>query len=373
MIWQLVASGVIFLALLVYLWYLRLFSQGLKSEHKVFKNIKPTVSVVIAARNEEQILPRLLTILANQSYPQDKYEVIVANDDSTDETAKIVQEFAQKWSNIRLLNVKNRLQVASPKKNALSQAIEMAENEIILSTDADCFVGKYWIESMAREYTDADVKMVCGFSQTRQGKWKASPLVRKFEHFDFIAMFSAAAGAMGSKKYFSCSGQNISYRKQDFLDVGGFSKIWHLISGDDVNLMQLFRQQKKKIIFCKSHHSFATTQPIGSWKQLFNQRSRWASNMKWQLRLNPEFFVYLSATYLLTVLVYLLFLVNWWLPLFIVAIRMILEIRFLKSSFDLFKLDKKLLKFYPVWFVIQPVYMVLISCLGALNIFSWKK
>ena len=364
---------ILFAALNIYIKYLLLFKRGIKPQVKVLKNIKPSVSVVIAARNEEQNLPRLLTALVNQSYPENKYEVIIANDDSEDNTAIIVQEFAQKWDNIKLLHVKNRLEVPSPKKNALSQAIKLASNEIILSTDADCFVSKYWVESMAREFADESVKMVCGFSKTRIENWEKAPLNRKFEHFDFLAMFSAAAGAIGSEKYFSCSGQNISYRKKDFLEVGGFSKIWHLISGDDVNLLQLFRQAKKKIIFNTNPHSFANTQSIKSWKQLFNQRSRWASNMKWQIKLNPEFFVYLMATFILTVGVYFYFPIGWWIPILVILLRMIFEIQFLKRSFELFQIEKRILKFYPIWFFIQPVYMVLISILGAFSLFSWKK
>ncbi|MFO7896410.1 MAG: glycosyltransferase [Candidatus Cloacimonadales bacterium] len=368
-----ILSFLILAALGLYLYYLYLFSRGLQTQSALLKKVKPKVSVVIAARNEEKTLPRLLTALINQSYPADFYEVIVANDQSTDKTAAIVQEFSEKWPAIKLCNVQNRQQVVSPKKNALQQAIELAENEIILSTDADCLVGKYWIEAMASEYSDPAVKMVCGFSKTKPGAWATSSWVKKFEHFDFIAIFSAAAGALGSGKYFSCSGQNISYRKADFLEVGGFRKIWHLISGDDVNLLQLFRQADKQVSFCLNYHSFATTKPVESWRELFNQRSRWASNMKWQLQLNPEFFLYLSSAYLLTVFVYLLFAVNWWLPLAIILLRMGLELKFLKLAFGRFKIEPKILKFYPLWFLIQPFYMLAISLLGALNIFSWKK
>jgi cellulose synthase/poly-beta-1,6-N-acetylglucosamine synthase-like glycosyltransferase len=372
MFWVILIS-LLLAALGVYLYYLQLFSRGLKNRATQLKNVKPKISVVIAARNEEDTLPRLLTALINQSYPQDFYEVIVANDQSTDKTAAIVEEFSRKWPQIKLLNVKNRRQVPSPKKNALQQAIEMAQNEIILSTDADCLVGKYWIEAMASEYADPEVKMVCGFSKTNPGSWQKISAVQKFEHFDFIAIFSAAAGALGSGKYFSCSGQNISYRQADFWDVGGFSKIWQLISGDDVNLLQLFRQADKKVRFCLNHHSYATTRAIDSWSELLNQRSRWASNMKWQLQLNPEFFLYLTSAYLLTIFVYLLWLVNWWLPLGFILLRMGLELSFLKQAFQIFRIEKNILKFYPLWFFIQPFYMLAISFLGALNIFAWKK
>ena len=121
---------ILFAALNIYIKYLLLFKRGIKPQVKVLKNIKPSVSVVIAARNEEQNLPRLLTALVNQSYPENKYEVIIANDDSEDNTAIIAQEFAQKWDNIKLLHVKNRLEVPSPKKNALSQAINLLATKL---------------------------------------------------------------------------------------------------------------------------------------------------------------------------------------------------------------------------------------------------
>ena len=365
--------SLICVSLIAYLFYLRLFYLGFSSKKKIINNKKQTVSVVIAARNEEQTLPRLLTVLVNQSYSAELYEVIVANDGSTDRTAEIVEKFAAKWPHIKLVNVEGREGVISPKKNALTQAIALAKNEIILSTDADCLVGKYWIEAMVKEYDDAETAMVCGFSKTLPGKWDLVSLVKKFEHFDFIAIFSAAAGAMGSGKYFSCSGQNISYRKNDFNEVGGFSKIWHLISGDDVNLMQLFRKSGKKIKFSLNYHSFATTRSVDSWSELFNQRSRWASNMKWQLRLNPEFFIYLISAFLLTVFTIGLVFIEWWLPIPIFAIRILFEYSFLKKSFGVFNIDKKILRFYPTWFIIQPFYMIAVSALGGLNIFSWKK
>jgi len=191
---------------------MRLFYIGLKNRNVNYVNSKPFVSVVVAARNEENNIARLLTTLINQTYPPDKYQIIIANDDSTDGTVSIVEQFSQKWNKIKLVNVTGRENAISPKKNALSQAIEIAEGEIILSTDADCLVGKYWIESMAACFDDNE--MVIGLSRTTLTDWSKSSFIRRFEHFDFLAMLFAAAGAISSGKYFSCSGQNIAYKKK---------------------------------------------------------------------------------------------------------------------------------------------------------------
>ncbi len=359
------------LAFLVYFYYLLKFDHGIKCGKDLVNFHKPRVSVVIAARNEERNITGILTALVNQSYPPELYEIIVANDGSEDNTATIVQEFAEKWSNLKLIEVQGREKAISPKKNALSQAIDAASGEIILLTDADCIVGRYWIEALLANFAEAD--MVVGFSRTQLVKWQKAPLAQKYEHFDFLAMFFAAAGAIVSGFPFSCSGQNFAYRKEVFREVGGFSRISHLISGDDVNLMQLFRQAGKKIRFAFSPHSFACTQPVQSWKQLINQRSRWASNMKWQFNLYFRFFFYLASAFLVVLLPLILLFKYWQLSVVIVILRIIFELNFIRDGLVRFSEPKEKLRFYPLWLIIQPFYFLEVACLGAFNVFSWKK
>ncbi len=350
---------------------MHLFYKGLKKRDIKFSNDKPFVSVVVAARNEEHNIARLLTALINQTYPQNKYEIIIANDRSIDGTESIVNKFADKWNNINLLNVAGREAVISPKKNALSQAIKLAEGEIILSTDADCLVGKYWIESMVSCFGENE--MVIGFSRTKLVDWSNASFIKKFEHFDFLAMLFAAAGAISSGKYFSCSGQNIAYKKNAFYKVGGFEKIKHLISGDDVNLMQLFRQSGMRVHFAFTDHSYVYTKPIENISKFLSQRSRWTSNMKWQILLNPEFFIYLISVFFITFLPIVIIFNNWMLGIGLLLLRMILELFFLKYGYEVFGENKKKLMFYPIWFIVQPFYIIAVAMMGGLNMFSWKK
>ncbi len=146
-------------SLLIYLYYLYLFYIGLKNRNNDYSKSKPFISVVVATRNEEHNIARLLTTLVNQSYPVDQYQIIIANDGSTDGTVSIVEKFSQKWNMIKLVEVSGRESAISPKKNALTQAIDVAQGEIILSTDADCQVGKYWIESMVSCFEDNEMEL----------------------------------------------------------------------------------------------------------------------------------------------------------------------------------------------------------------------
>lgn len=115
MIWHWLA-GISLLGLLVYLWYMWLFARGLQRDAAQPTSKRPFVSVVIAARNEEENLPHLLTALVNQSYPQSRYEVIIADDDSTDNTAAVIKRFSNKWPCIKRVAVSGRDQAISPKK-----------------------------------------------------------------------------------------------------------------------------------------------------------------------------------------------------------------------------------------------------------------
>ena len=354
-----------------YLLYLIIFHFGLKKGSGELNYRKKTVSIIIAARNEESDIGRLLTSLVNQSYPNELYEIIIADDRSTDLTAQIVSQFAVKWSNVHLVKVTTTVPGFSPKKYALSLAIRESKGEIILLTDADCLVTKYWIESMISNFRD-NISMVAGFSRIQIPKWSKGNLLQKFEFCDFLLMFMAAAGAILSGKYFSCSNQNLAYMRSAFDQVGGFEKIKHLLSGDDVNLMQLFRRQGFQVSFSLINHSFVYTQPVTSISHLISQRSRWASNAKWQPFLNPEFFCYLSAVFILQVSMLVLIFLTWKLALLVFGMKILAEYIFVSAHFAKFEAERRRLSFLPVWSLIQPLYILTVTIRGLFNIFSWK-
>ncbi|HPA24739.1 MAG TPA: glycosyltransferase, partial [Candidatus Cloacimonas sp.] len=124
------------------------FVYGYKHYKPVFSFKKRTVSVVIAARNEAKNLQDLLLCLLNQDYPSELFEVVLADDDSEDETAEVANKYIEAGLNLHYLKITGRENVLSPKKKALEDAVYTAQGEIILSTDADCIVPTTWISSM---------------------------------------------------------------------------------------------------------------------------------------------------------------------------------------------------------------------------------
>lgn len=105
------------------------------------------VSIIICAKNESQNLTERLPAILQQDYPE--FEVIVVNDRSTDNTAKVLSKLSHKFSNLRIITVEDINSKAKGKKNALAKGIEHAVFTDLLLTDADCIPSsKQWIKHM---------------------------------------------------------------------------------------------------------------------------------------------------------------------------------------------------------------------------------
>jgi len=361
----LIASGTV-----TYITFVVRFYLGWKRYEPKLSFKKRRVSVIIVARNEAANLHTLMSCLLSQDYPQDLYEIIFADDASEDNTYEIIQSYIAAGHNIRYFLSKGRDTVVSPKKLALGKAIEMANGELILTTDADCIVPLGWISSMVEHFTD-DVSMVAGYSRTYLKSWEQASTVQKYEHLDFALTYMVLGGGYTLGKSWACVGQNLAYTKAAFEDVGGFSKIMHFISGDDVNLMQLMRRKGHRIIFNFEPKSFTYTHPVKSWKQLVNQRSRWASNMKYQLSFNPEFFFILFSMACLYWGSIILMFINFRLGIIVFSYRVLIEHIMIAYTRRYFGVSARMLRFYPVWLIIQTFFLVFTMVLGQFGIFVW--
>lgn len=367
-----IISILFILVFIYYCYYLRIFYKGLKRKYLKAVNEQPFVSVIVAARNEENNIPNLLTTLLNQNYPSELYEVIIANDVSTDRTTEIVKGFQKQFDNLKLINVKILDEKISRKKNALSQAIETSNGKIILTTDADCFVKTSWISGIVR-YFDYNVGMVAGFSMPNLLNWKRANFVEKYEYLDTIALFSAGAGCIGKDKPFSCSGQNLAYTRDAYSSVGGFEKIKKYISGDDVLLMQLIRKAGYKIRFAFGEETYTLTKSEKNIWRFLNQRIRWASNEKAQTVMNQEFFLFLVDVFLLNLIIIVTIFFSPLIFIIMLIIKSFADFIIIKKGINRFKLNKKVLKFFPIWALIQPFYIVIAGIGSRLNLFKWKK
>ncbi|HDQ00009.1 MAG TPA: glycosyltransferase [bacterium] len=358
--------------LIVVTFWAALFFPNKKNTTKLY-----SVSVVVAARNEQQTIGTLLSDLVQQTYPDELHEIIIVNDGSTDNTGSIVDSFVQNYPNIRQLHVVKDTETGlTAKKNALNQGIRHSSGEIILSTDADCRIKPTWIQSMVSYFTD-DVGMVVGFSQFGQSQGGYS-LFQQLQAIDFLSLMSAAQGAINLNCPLAASGQNLGYRKAAFEQIGGFQRVKSRISGDDVLLLQLIHKFTNwKIRFAPSPECFNYTQPEKTVKAFFSQRKRWASNGSYQLQLNLIFFLFITVMFLANAGIFIgaptyFFLYNSFkIPILCLFAKILVEFLITwKGAISYQRID--LLKYFPIWAILQMPYVIYTGISGTFGQFRWK-
>ena len=228
---------------------------------------KTSFSIVVPFRNEKDNLPNLLHSISLLHYPKELVEVILVDDDSDDEFRIQNLEF-------RIQMVKNIRKSNSPKKDAIETAIEIAKNDWIITTDADCLVQKDWLTIYDQYIQENEVEMVAsGVCYVPKKDFLSA-----FQNLDFLSLQGATIGSYGINQPFMCNGANFAYFKQFFKELNGFQGNETIASGDDVFLLQkAVSVAPEKVGFLLAKESIVATKPVATWSELFQQRVRWAS------------------------------------------------------------------------------------------------
>jgi len=325
----------------------------------------PLISVVIAARNEEKNISCLLKDLINQSIDKKKFEVIISNDRSTDKTKDIIDQYSEKYSFIKTIHI-DALHDMTPKKFALTKAIDKSIGKIIIATDADCRVPMDWVKNMATLVENTG-KVVIGYSKIESSEI----ILNDFQKIDFLGIMAANGGLLTHGIVCSGSGQNLAYKKEDFYKINGFEKVKDQISGDDMYIVQQI-SSIKGAVFNYSPKSFVTTRSKKSIKGYLNQRTRWSSNSKYTFRSSPIFFAFLLSAFLAnsSVLYSIISLSN--ISLFLILAKFFLEgfVIFIGNRIFLTKIT---FLSYSIWNLTQPIYIPIIGLAGLIGKFSWKQ
>lgn len=185
------------------------------------------VSVVICARNEDDNLTDFLPKVLTQDYPN--FEVIVVNDCSFDNTENVIDEFAKIFHNLRKANIKEDAYYKHGKKFAMLVGIKAAAHNRIVLTDADCYpASDQWLKQMAAGFSE-ERQIVLGYGAYEKTKGFLNKLIR-FDAFTIGVQYLSAA--IKNKPYMGV-GRNLAYTKELFFKERGFSKHYHINSGDD--------------------------------------------------------------------------------------------------------------------------------------------
>lgn len=248
-----------------------LLSIGSKRKFSKIDEVKlEQATVIVAARNEEKNILNCMESLSKLEYPENKLEVIIVDDDSSDNTGQIVKNFIEDKSNFKLIKPTKDFGETFGKARAIANAVEIAKGEIILTTDADCIVSPTWAKTIASYYQE-DVAMVCGYTNQ-----KYENLFEAVQDMDFIYLLTVGGGAINLGKPLSAIGNNMSYRKSAYLKVGGYENIEFSVTEDFQLLMAMNKLKDKRIIYPADSGGLVTSEPCPNFKTLFLQKRRWA-------------------------------------------------------------------------------------------------
>jgi cellulose synthase/poly-beta-1,6-N-acetylglucosamine synthase-like glycosyltransferase len=346
---------------------------SLKQYRTISPEPKTQVSVLVPARNEENVIEKLLSNLCRQDYPDHLYEIIVIDDHSTDHTARVVNKFISGHSNfsIKLLRMKGETQTKAYKKKAIRTAIEQSLGNLIITTDADCLPDNNWIKTIVSLYETKQPKMIVGPVNFHQEK----SFFQKIQSLEFLSLIAMTAGSIKTGHPIMCNGANLAYEKQAFFDVGGFG-IDRFSSGDDVFLLQRIRKHfgSNSVRFLKSKDAFVYTVALRTLKEFFDQRIRWASKNKgYDLKiLVISFTVYMMNLLLLTAVAISLFHPGFWkTTAYIFAVKYIIDLPVLIGIVSFAKKMKLFVYSIPL-IVIYPIYIILAGALGIVSSYNWK-
>ncbi|NLG71009.1 MAG: glycosyltransferase [Chloroflexi bacterium] len=178
-----------------------------------------TVSVIVPVYNGSRTIRDCLEALLAQDYPQDHYEIIVVDNNSSDATPRLVSAY----SRVTLLH-QREVQSSYASRN---QGARCARGEILAFTDADCQPAPDWISQLVKPFSDPHILAVGG-------------MVKDSPPSNLVEAFLGEVSSLGN--YHQAPGQflrplltaNAAFRKTAFDSAGGFNE--NLYTGADIDL-----------------------------------------------------------------------------------------------------------------------------------------
>lgn len=349
------------------------------------------ITVVIPVRNEAQNIPHLLADLARQSYPH--FDVIVADDSSTDDTIAVVRQLADGLPyTLTLLPLPDE-RTGAPKKRAIAQSIRIARGELILTTDGDCRVGPDWLLSFASFYAQYGPKMMTGpvtFTESKddisekavvQGNTAAEMsslrgIFSQLQTVEFASLIGSGAATLALGTPTMCNGANLCYEKRVFEEVNGFEGIDHVASGDDELLMhKIAKRYPGGVKFLKNPSAIVETGPHTTWGAFYNQRKRWASKWRaydsWQPSALAVFVFLSNITPVLAVLGGIAGLISGSMVALIIGLKTAPEFIFLRVILT-FLQKSRAVRWIPITQLMYPFYVLFFGLAAQKKGFTWK-
>lgn len=223
----------------------------------------PPAAVLVPAFNEEKVIGRTIDGLLASDYPPDRLRIVIIDDGSTDDTARIVQEYAARHSNVELLRKNN-----AGKSAALNLGMREVEEEYVITIDGDTIVRPETVRRLLEPFADPEVDAVCGNVQVGNVK----NILTAFQDVEYVTSQNYDRRAFDALNCIAVvPGATGAWRRTAVLAAGGYSSS---TLTEDADLTLTMLEQHKRIVYAPEARSITEApERVGP---LFQQRFRWS-------------------------------------------------------------------------------------------------
>lgn len=263
-----------------FIYYMKVEKEGRKKPLKEY----PTVSILVPAHNESIVISRTVRALLNFEYPKDRYEIIVINDNSSDDTAEKLEQIQREFPDRRLIVISTGPEVGGKgKSNALNVGFSVSTGEVIAIYDADNTPERDALAILVENLVEDDkLGAVIGKFRTRN---RNASLLSRFVNIETLAyQCMNQAGRYFFFKLCTIPGTNYVIRRSLIEEIGGWDT--QALSEDTEISFRLYRmgyyikQMPLAVTWEQEPHL------LNVW---FRQRTRWAKGNLYVLAKNMRY------------------------------------------------------------------------------------
>lgn len=232
----------------------------------IYSDRMKSISVLIPMRNEEQVLSNVLDSLLECDYDRDRLEIIPINDNSTDKTKEMLDEYHEKYEFIRPLHrdCENR-----GKPSGLNDAMQLATGEIIIVFDADYRPARDMLKQLAIAFEDPEIGAVMG----RVIPYNTNKnLLTRLINLERCGGYQVDQQARYNLRTIPQYGGTVGgFRKDLMLEMGGFNP---LVLAEDTELTYRLYTKGWKVIYANSAECYEEAPE--TWEVRGKQIRRWS-------------------------------------------------------------------------------------------------
>ena len=220
----------------------------------------PTVTIIVPCFNEEKTISKTLFSLLSLDYPEEKLQIMVVDDGSTDDTQKVLKTFSS-HKGIKIYSKEN-----GGKHTALNYALEKVDSELVGCLDADSFVDSKALKEIASYFENPDTMAVTPAIKVHEPK-SIVQFIQKAEYS--LAIFIRRTFA-DSNSLFITPGPFSIFRRKVFKMIGNYKSAYNT---EDLEIALRMHSNQLKIE--NAHTAHVYTIAPKSIKTLYKQRLRW--------------------------------------------------------------------------------------------------